>query len=188
MKSRLFVVLMMCHAFAGHAQVPQRFSFQGVARKADGKEAANVQIGIRVSILVGSAIGPLTYQEIHSAVTTSRGVFDIAIGGGAAQSGDFSTIDWAGNKYFIKLELDPEGGSNYINFGVTQLLSVPYAMHSATSVSWSHDQPVIQSGTFQGGGTFGAAGDGSRLIWYPRKATFAAGYTQGGRLERCQYG
>jgi hypothetical protein len=48
-------------------------------------------------------------------------------------SGDFSAIDWADGPYFIKVETDPTGGTNYTITGTSQLLSVPYAQYAKSS-------------------------------------------------------
>jgi hypothetical protein len=47
----------------------------------------------------------------------------------------FGKINWANGPYFIKTEIDPNGGSSYSITGTTQLLSVPYALHARTADS-----------------------------------------------------
>ena len=180
MKLLLTITTVIYCGLLCHAQAPPSFSFQGVARKMDGVAVANAQVGLRITILAGSVIGTQVYQETHSAQTDLKGVFDISIGRGTVQSGDFGTIDWARGKYFLRLEIDATGGTNYIDTGVSQLLSVPYALHAQTAQSWTQNQPVVQTGTFQGGDMLNSSGDGSRLIWYPRRAALAAGYSAGG--------
>jgi len=54
----------------------------------------------------------------------------LEIGTGTVVSGDFSTIDWADDSYFIKAEIDLNGGANYTISATSQLLSVPYALHA----------------------------------------------------------
>jgi len=49
-------------------------------------------------------------------------------GGGTVETGNFSTIDWVAGPYFLKTETDPAGGTSYNISGVSQLLSVPYAL------------------------------------------------------------
>jgi microcystin-dependent protein len=39
-------------------------------------------------------------------------------------------IDWANGPYFVKTEIDPAGRENYGIVGVSQLLSVPYAIYA----------------------------------------------------------
>lgn len=188
MKAFTLCTILILHIGLAIAQAPQQFSFQGVARKADGKVAVNEQIGVRISIIAESAFGTLLYQETHSLLTNLVGVFDISIGGGVVQSGDLSSIDWGKGKYFLQLEIDVTGGTNYVNIGVTQLLSVPYALHAHSAASWMHNHPVIQTGLFQGGGQLSSPGDGPRLIWYPRKAAMAVGYNAGNAWDDINLG
>ena len=55
-------------------------------------------------------------------------------------------IDWANGPYFIKTETDPTGGTAYSISGTTELVSVPYALHSncvPVSVSGTGDTLTI---------------------------------------------
>ncbi|WP_375578325.1 hypothetical protein ABWH96_14965 [Marivirga tractuosa] len=56
--------------------------------------------------------------------------FDLTIGQGTANSGDFSNIDWGNNSHFIQTSLDAAGGTEFETIALTQLMSVPYAVHS----------------------------------------------------------
>ena len=117
------------------AQAPQKMSYQAVIRDATNALVANQTVGMQVSILQGSASGAVVYVETHSAVTNTNGLVSIEIGGGAVTAGSLSAIDWSNGPFFIKTETDPTGGTNYTITGITQLLSVPYAMYAATSGS-----------------------------------------------------
>jgi hypothetical protein len=44
----------------------------------------------------------------------------------------FSSIDWSANSYFVQIEIDETGGTNFKNMGISQLLSVPYALYAET--------------------------------------------------------
>jgi hypothetical protein len=65
--------------------------------------------------------------------TNTNGLASIEIGGGTIFSGNFTSIDWANGPYFIKTETDPTAGNNYTITGISQLLSVPYALHAKTA-------------------------------------------------------
>jgi hypothetical protein len=95
------------------AQAPNRVSFQAVARDASNELIVNNTISARVSILQGSATGIIVFQEEHSPQTNANGLFTIQIGGGTLVAGSFENIDWSSGIYFIKSEVDPNGGSNY---------------------------------------------------------------------------
>jgi hypothetical protein len=114
-------------------QAPQRFSFQAVVRHPDTSLVTYKQISVRLSILKGDINGTVVYSETHSPRTNGLGLFTLEVGGGTVQSGDFSSIDWGNDSYFIKREIDPTGGTNYSISGTSQMLSVPYALHAQST-------------------------------------------------------
>jgi uncharacterized protein (TIGR02145 family) len=92
------------------------------------------------------------------------GVFNLNIGQGNVQSGNFADIDWGTDKYFLNIAMDISGGTNYVDMGTSQLLSVPYSLHTGSIyVHYSNDtlfigdKYVIISGG--GGTTFGTVED-----------------------------
>ncbi|MBX2928033.1 MAG: hypothetical protein KF852_09375 [Saprospiraceae bacterium] len=114
------------------AQAPQAFSYQAVATDDLGRELTEQAIGIRASILQGSPSGPAVWVETHALSTDEFGLFTIPVGQGAAQGGgapSFAAIDWNAGPYFLRIDLDAAGGTNYIFVGATQLMSVPYALY-----------------------------------------------------------
>lgn len=120
---------------AALAQAPERMSYQAVVRNSLNSLITGTTVGMRLSILQGSATGPSVYVETQTPTTNANGLATVQIGGGTLVSGNFGTIDWANGPYFLKTETDPLGGTNYTITGSSQLLSVPYAMYSATSGS-----------------------------------------------------
>jgi uncharacterized protein (TIGR02145 family) len=118
---------------SGFAQTPDKMSYQAVIRDADGQLLSNQSVGMRISILHSTANGAGVYVETHTPITNENGLISVEIGTGTVTSGDFSTIDWLNDPYFIKTETDPTGGSNYSITGTSQLLSVPYALHAKTA-------------------------------------------------------
>ena len=111
------------------AQPPQKFSYQAVVRNASGKLVQGASIGIRISILKGSASGNSVYTETQSATTNINGLLTVEIGNGTT-SDTLATINWASGPYFLKTEIDPDGATNYSITGVTQILSVPYSLYA----------------------------------------------------------
>ena len=112
------------------AQAPEKFSYQAVVRNASNALVTNAPVGVRVSILQGSASGNAVYVETHTVTTNANGLLTIEIGGGTIQQGAFTGIDWANGLFFLKIETDPNGGSDYSVTSTQQLLSVPYALYS----------------------------------------------------------
>ena len=118
---------------AVYAQVPQQFSYQAVVRGANNTLLTNQKVGVKISLLKGSENGQSVYVEQHIATSNTNGLISISVGGGTLLSGDFIKIDWANGPYFVKSEIDPEGGSNYTLATTAQLLAVPYALYAANS-------------------------------------------------------
>lgn len=115
------------------AQAPEKISYQAVVRDAGNSLVSNQSLGIQISILQGSSTGTAVYIETQTPSTNVNGLMSLEIGNGIVISGNFNTIDWANDSYFIKTEIDPTGGINYTIIGTSQLLSVPYALHSKTA-------------------------------------------------------
>lgn len=135
MKNKLFLLFSFYLLIAAglQAQVPNAFSYQGVARNNTGQPLANQSVSIRAGILNSSATGTAVYEETHTTTTNAFGLFTLSIGSGTATTGSFAAIDWAVNTKFLKIEMDATGGSNYTLSGTTQLLSVPYAQFAKNS-------------------------------------------------------
>ena len=140
-KPAFIATIMLSSFFSIHqtnAQAPQAIPFQAVARNISGNPLLNQNISLRFSIRQSSAVGTVLYTETHSTVTNSIGSFTVNIGLGTIVTGTFTTINWGNGGKFIQVEMDPAGGVAYLNLGTQQMLSVPYALLSATSTgSWS---------------------------------------------------
>ena len=115
------------------AQAPQGFNYQGVARNSMGTVINNKAIGLRISLHNSTATGSIVYAETHKINTDQYGVFAIVVGSGTATTGTFNTINWGNGNKYIQVEMDPMGGSSYLDMGTTQLMSVPFAMYAANS-------------------------------------------------------
>jgi hypothetical protein len=117
--------LFTLHSFA---QAPQGINYQAVARDAAGTPMANANINIDAIIHSGSATGAVVYYESYSPVTTNQfGLFTLTLGTGSVIVGNFSTIAWGSNSYFLEIKL------NGTSMGASQLLSVPYALYAAAA-------------------------------------------------------
>ncbi len=133
------------------AQAPQKMSYQSVIRDSTNSLVINRAIGMKVSILRGSASGTPVFVETQHPTTNQNGLASFAIGAGTTVSGNFSTINWSDGPYFIKTQSDLQGGSNYTISGTTELLSVPYALYSentnANNISGYSNLSSTKNGT-----------------------------------------
>jgi len=125
----LFLLIGMCSNLSVNAQsVPGLFNYQGVARDASGNTLSNQSIGLRFSIHQGTSVGPVFYTETQNMTTNDLGMFSTQIG-----SNGFANVVWSNGPYFLEVEMDATGGTNYQSLGTSQLLSVPYALYAAES-------------------------------------------------------
>jgi len=134
MKKLLLIALLNIGLVLGvKAQAPQQFNYQGAARNANGTPLANKNISLRISILDASSTGTVQYSEVRNVVTNALGLYAISIGssGVSSVSGSISGVTWASGLKFVKVEIDPDNGTNFNLAGTAQLLSVPYALYAA---------------------------------------------------------
>ena len=110
------------------AQEVNTISYQAVVRDLSGNVQSSKLVSFRISLRQTDANGAIVYQETHSPTTSSLGLVDFRIGGGTTVSGDYTTIDWGADDYFLQIELDENGGSSYTSLGTQQLVSGPYAL------------------------------------------------------------
>jgi len=115
------------------AQSPEKMSYQAIVRAQDNSLVVNSRVSLRIIVHQGTATGTNVYLETHSVTTNANGLVSLEIGTGTIGTGDFSKIAWDKGPYFIETQVDVKGGSNYNITGVTQLLSVPYALYAKTA-------------------------------------------------------
>jgi hypothetical protein len=116
--------------------VPQGIFYQAVARDNMGKEIINTPIDIKFSVLSGNPLGPVVYQELQKASTSKYGVFSMIIGSGTKTGGtaaSFAQIDWGKSLHYLKVEVK-FSGSDFVDMGTMQFLSVPYALYAQKSL------------------------------------------------------
>jgi hypothetical protein len=136
MKKLLFIIsIMLCISAIGYSQAPGFFNYQGVARNSVGTVLKNQNISLRLTIHDGAAAGPVVYQETRGVTTNALGLFNVQIGspGASGVSGSIPATNWAVNSKFIQVEVDPAGGSSFLNLGTAQLASVPYSLFATTA-------------------------------------------------------
>lgn len=117
----------------GLTQTPLSFRYQAVVQNATGDVIGNKKVSFLVTILKGAIDRERVYSEFHSLNTDQFGMVSMAIGKGNPLFGSLVNIDWGQGEYFLKVEMDEEGGTHFKTLGETQLLSVPYALHARTA-------------------------------------------------------
>jgi hypothetical protein len=171
------------------AQAPEKMSYQAVLRDSGDALVTNQAVGMQISILQTTATGTAVYVETQTPTTNVNGLVTLEIGTGSVVSGDFTTIDWSADSYFIKTETDPTGGTSYTITGTSQLLSVPYALHAKTAESVTSTCGLSIGDTYQGGIIFYLDASGCHgLIAAPGDQSTAAAWWNGSYMDTRAYG
>jgi ribosome maturation factor RimP len=136
MKKLLSVLIGMLAMLLTLAQAPTQINYQGIARNSKGNGVSSHLISVRLTIHDGSSGGPAVFSERRSVMTNTFGLFNIAIGspGASGVIGSIGGIDWTSGPKYLQVEMDPDGGSAFLNMGTAQLLSVPYALYAASAM------------------------------------------------------
>lgn len=135
MKYILSFLLFLTLSFSIFAQTPEKMSYQAIIRASDNTLVIDSNVSLKILIRQSSPSGTIVYEENHVVSTNSNGLVTLEIGTGNAIQGNFTNIAWNQAMHFIETQVDPTGGSNYSIVGVSQLLSVPYALHAKTAES-----------------------------------------------------
>ncbi len=124
MKKLIFYFLMI---FAANISFAQNGLFNYKALITENNNAlANHGITFRFTILENGSTA--VYKESQNTTTDANGIAVVNIGEGTVLLGDFSTIDWGSNSYFLQVEINT--GSGYQDFGTTEFNYVPYAKYA----------------------------------------------------------
>ncbi|NOT52845.1 MAG: hypothetical protein HOP10_16430 [Chitinophagaceae bacterium] len=131
--SLLTVVLLAAVAAIGQSPSPGIFNYQGVARNSVGNVLINQSITLRLTIHDGAPAGPVVYQESRGVTTNPFGLFNAQVGSAGATNvtGTVAGVNWGVGSKYIQVEIDPNGGSSFINIGTAQIASVPYSLYSS---------------------------------------------------------
>ena len=146
MKKTIVLMALISFSFNLLHSQPLAFKYQAVARDSTGQPLVGQLVAFRMSVLKDSISGDSVYSESHVLITNDFGLVNFEIGNGTVEFGDFASIDWGGGDFFLKVEMDPSGGTAYQLMGVSQLLSVPYAMYARDDGDWVVDDTNLVSG------------------------------------------
>ncbi len=130
MKNILHILFFLAASQIAISQTQDGFSYQAIARDNQGQLLTDHTIGMRISILMHEVDGEQVYVEEHLKASNSYGLINLVIGQGQVVTGSLDNIDWASGPFFLQIQIDPDGGTDYALSHTTQLLSVPYALFS----------------------------------------------------------
>ena len=134
MKKHISTILICLMGTFTFAQAPSEMTYQSVVRNASGALVSNTNVGAQFSILQGSVNGTAVFVEWVTVLSNDNGLITHEIGSTTTMA-----IDWSNGPYFIKIEIDPAGGTSFTSSSTSQFLSVPYSLYSevAESAIWA---------------------------------------------------
>jgi len=121
--------------------VPTTINYQAVARNSSGAILANQTVGLLLSIEDGPG-GSVLYSERQTPTTNQFGLLTLKLGNGTVMSGSWGGINWSNGNQWLKVDMDPTGGSSYTPMGESEMLTVPFANVSKDN-HWSTDGTSI---------------------------------------------
>lgn len=130
MKKLITILGVFSLCISSFAQSPAKFSYQAVVRDDAGMLVSNSLTPIQISIIQTTISGSAVYVETHTPTTNLNGLLSIEVGAGTLVSGSINTVDWEADNFYIKSEIDVNNDANYDVTGISQLISVPYALHA----------------------------------------------------------
>ena len=95
-KSAHLLIITLAHLLINtsiFAQAPQKMSYQAVIRNTSGALVSSASVGMKISILQGTATGTVAYSETQTASTNANGLVSLEIGSGTVVLGTFASIN-----------------------------------------------------------------------------------------------
>ncbi len=130
-------------------QAPQAISYQAAARDVDNSPIKNREIAIRLTIRKGNIQGEVVYRELHEPKTSDLGIFSFSIGDGNAALGAFELIEWGNDDFFLEVEMDADRDGAFTLMGISQFISVPYALYADRAGSADDDMDTSPENEIQ---------------------------------------
>src|ERR1043165_8660375 len=131
MKRNLLLSISLLLAFSAvlMAEVPQGMNYQAIARDKSGQALGNKQVSLKISLYSPEVHGAY-YTETHEATTNEFGLFNLVIGEGKPQKGNFQDIPWSSAEIWMDASLKMEGENEFTSLGSSKLYAVPYAFYA----------------------------------------------------------
>lgn len=125
---KIFTSIMLASAAVSAMAAINTLNYQALVRDAEGKPAANTEIGVRFRIVTPYAN---VYEESALVKTDAAGIITYEIG---SQDPDkFAEVDWDVNKAELEVSYDLNGGTEYTSTLTSAVSSVPTSLYSLSS-------------------------------------------------------
>ena len=145
MKKLIFILVFQISILvAGYAQViPKGMNYQAVARNLKGELISNEPIRLKISLFGNERGGRADHNaEMHEVITNNLGLFNLIIGEGKKEQGEYGLIPWNTENIWMEVAIQDKERTGFAPVSSSKLMAVPYALHAGTA-----DRLVDQSTT-----------------------------------------
>lgn len=169
MKKITFLLIVIILSVKLFAQFTSGINYQTVVRNAAGEILDDTELTLQIVIRTTAPDGPVVYAETHEVTTNPFGLVNVVIGQGTVQSGNFDNMSWGSAAHFFETAIAYDGNKEFQTLGVSQFLSVPYALYSKTAgEAQSGGQTVIMNDSLVLKDSLGV----TRMVLNPNNGTF----------------
>ncbi|MEP7321785.1 MAG: hypothetical protein ABI761_07690 [Saprospiraceae bacterium] len=123
--------------------IPKGMNYQAVARDSDGGLIASELVGLKI-VLFSNKDGLRVdyYSETHQTTTSALGLFNLVIGEGIKDQGEYGLIPWSSENIWLEVSIKNNKHTNFAKLSSGKLLAVPYAMHAGTTAKLIEQKKV----------------------------------------------
>lgn len=134
---KLFFLLSCCFCFFGvtiSQVIPKGMNYQAVARDAKGGLLKDENIMLQITLFSNEGGQRVDYYtESHSAKTSEIGLFNLVVGEGIKDFGQYALIPWNTENIWMQVALKDKKTSGLTMVSNSKLLAVPYAIYAGTA-------------------------------------------------------
>jgi hypothetical protein len=132
MKRNIWIIVLfltgILPVYSQYQVLPMRY--QILLKGTNGNTLNADSVHLRLSVLKGDTNGITVYSEYHQLAPGTSGIMNMSIGEGTPLSGNYQSIEWGKDDYYLKTELDTALNGNYSILMISRFLGVPYAAQS----------------------------------------------------------
>ena len=149
MKKKYFILLLaLTSVLQMNGQwIPKGMNYQAVARNSQGKLLSHEKIRLKIYLFAQQNTERINrYSEFHEVVTNELGIFNLVIGEGTRDLGEFGLIPWNRENIWMEVALTDKSQSSFRTISNSKLLAVPYAIHALSADKINPARDTVKPG------------------------------------------
>lgn len=125
-------VLLLQNAYS--QVIPKGMNYQAVAKDLKGNIIPNEKISLKIYLFSNeSNLRTNYYSEIHEITTNNLGLFNLVIGEGNENQGNYGLVPWNTENIWLEVALKDKDRSVFNTVSNSKLMAVPYAIYARTT-------------------------------------------------------